>query len=1443
MVMDSIIPLNDVNRVEFYILGTEDNEIDSHCQVLSKELFKNNKPISTGIVSSKMGTCSFDYKCSTCLNMKIDCSSHFGSIRLNFPLQSPLFKKELLKWLKIICFSCGKPINELKNINYIHKSQILNEYVKLTRNTTDKSSKCIHCDTIHPHVFKDIKDQLRIMLRLDNGNEIRLYNHQIEDILSRITDETVIKMGKSIDSHPKKFILRTIRVPPNAVRPDIKKMRGGRSNNNDITTILKCIMSFIEKLPPIINDESVKEHEVLLDNIEMQYYALIKEQPSGNVNKIQSNTGSQLASISSRIPKKPGRIRKNLMGKRVSHMGRSVISGDNNIKIDEVGIPISIARNIQIPEVVQAYNIDRLMIYFLNKDKIYPGCSKIIKKDTKAEFYVGSLNSNITLEHGDTIYRDLIDGDFVAMNRAPSLVYSSISGHVVKILDKGDTFRLSVNVADTLYGGDFDGDAMTVIFPHSIISRNECNSLCNLKRWFISYKDSSPAMGVYHDNLIGIFELTKNNTSINKFNTMRLMAQMSDDIYLFKDNKLDNKNYNGKEIISTILPPINYQKKSSFYNPDYSHFINYDPEDIQVEILRGKIIKGRLDKKTIGQGVTDSLFQRINTEYGNSAVLNIIYNIQQISNTFLMANGYTINYNDISIDKKVLSKINDITSSILYEADLITQKLHNGLITPPIGMTINEYYENQQLSTLRLGDEFLESVLGNIDPEKNHLYKLIASGSKGKPTNLLQISSSIGQMSIGGERMQKLFGYERCTPYFKRFHNSPESRGFIKDSYSSGSSSSSFIFQAQEGRYSIINKALSTSITGYQNRKSTKNLESLKIDNLRKASKGNNIVQCLYGNDGVDVRKVEFVKFSNMMVSDSKFELHYKIDINKLDKRFRNEHVQKLLDEEYQQLLDDRIQFRQIFMKIESNNIKTNLMSDSQVLPVNIHKIIEDIIYNNKEYIQNNKNPVNIIILYDKVKKLCNDLYYCHYNEIQKQKKKIIPDYIKISFLLFHMYIRSVLNINNFIHHNINEHLLDIIINSIKHTFKTSLIDYGTPIGTIASQCICEPMTQYVLDSHHRTGNSGANFLTRMKEIFGAKDSDKMEAPMIDIFIKDQYSSDKSKMQEIANNIETMVLGKFVNRYQIFFEDYKQIIHPNYIDENIKFIKVFEKHNPNLKVPSDLIKWCIRLEFDNALLIEKNLNFNIIFLKLKDLFPLFHIIYTDENVEKIVMRIYIRSSYFKKLDSINHIFIDKFVSSTLLTSIIRGIHGISSANVEFESVARTKIQNDGSISTNKVSIIKTNGTNMAEIFDNEFIDPYKTSSNSILEIQELLGIEAAKQKLVVEMRNMLNGPKVAHFLLLADEMTFLGFITSIEKSGLDLRESKNGLLSLSSSHPIQRLESLAIDNETSTVDNCLSSSLMLGKSHNICANYNELTINEQFINDNLHNLNSMLDEL
>lgn len=121
------------------------------------------------------------------------------------------------------------------------------------------------------------------------------------------------------------------------------------------------------------------------------------------------------------------------------------LSGDNSLRVDEIGVPISIAKALQIPETVRFYNKDKLNIYYMNKRDIYPGSSGILINKTKKFHRIEHLDPNYELQDGDVVYRDLIEGDYVGFNRQPSLLFGNIGSHKVVIMEKSNTLRISVS--------------------------------------------------------------------------------------------------------------------------------------------------------------------------------------------------------------------------------------------------------------------------------------------------------------------------------------------------------------------------------------------------------------------------------------------------------------------------------------------------------------------------------------------------------------------------------------------------------------------------------------------------------------------------------------------------------------------------------------------------------------------------------------------------------------------------------------------------------------------------------------------------------------------------------------------------------------------------------------------------------------------------------------
>lgn len=143
----------------------------------------------------------------------------------------------------------------------------------------------------------------------------------------------------------------------------------------------------------------------------------------------QRKSGRPIKSIRARLKGKEGRLRGNLMGKRVDFSARTVITGDPNLDLDQVGVPKSIARNLTYPERVTPYNIERLKELVNNGPDEHPGARYIIKESgdrIDLRFTRGQDNAAF-LQYGWIVERHLIDGDVVLFNRQPSLHKMSMS--------------------------------------------------------------------------------------------------------------------------------------------------------------------------------------------------------------------------------------------------------------------------------------------------------------------------------------------------------------------------------------------------------------------------------------------------------------------------------------------------------------------------------------------------------------------------------------------------------------------------------------------------------------------------------------------------------------------------------------------------------------------------------------------------------------------------------------------------------------------------------------------------------------------------------------------------------------------------------------------------------------------------------------------------------
>lgn len=159
-------------------------------------------------------------------------------------------------------------------------------------------------------------------------------------------------------ARPDWMILTVLPVPPLPVRPAVV-MYGSARNQDDLTHKLSDIIKANNEL--LRNEQSGAAAHVIVENLKMLQFhvATMTDNDMPGMPRALQKSGRPLKALKSRLKGKEGRIRGNLMGKRVDFSARTVITADPNLRIDQVGVPRSIAQNLTYPEIVTPFNMTK----------------------------------------------------------------------------------------------------------------------------------------------------------------------------------------------------------------------------------------------------------------------------------------------------------------------------------------------------------------------------------------------------------------------------------------------------------------------------------------------------------------------------------------------------------------------------------------------------------------------------------------------------------------------------------------------------------------------------------------------------------------------------------------------------------------------------------------------------------------------------------------------------------------------------------------------------------------------------------------------------------------------------------------------------------------------------------------------------------------------------
>uniref|UniRef100_A0A3Q2QKV0 DNA-directed RNA polymerase subunit n=1 Tax=Fundulus heteroclitus TaxID=8078 RepID=A0A3Q2QKV0_FUNHE len=824
-----------ISHICFGMKSAEQMRQQAHIQVVSKNLYSQDTkrtPLPYGVLDHRMGTSQKDRPCQTCGKNLADCLGHYGYLDLELPCFHVGYFKATIGILQMICKTCSSimltkedkkqfmDVLKRPNLAYLQKRG-------LKKKISDKCRKrtvCLNCGAFNGPVkkcgllkiihekFKTTKKVVDAFVSdfLQSFDIAIEHNKLMEPLLPRAQENlnplVVLNLFRRIPAEdiplllmnpeagkPADLIITRLLVPPLCIRPSVVSDLKSGTNEDDLTMKLTEII--------FLNDV-IKKHRMTgaktqmimedWDFLQLQCALYINSELSGIPLNMAPKKWTR--GFVQRLKGKQGRFRGNLSGKRVDFSGRTVISPDPNLRIDEVAVPVHVAKILTYPEKVNKANLELMRKLVRNGPDVHPGANFIQNHNTQMKRFLKYGNREKIaqeLRFGDVVERHMIDGDIVLFNRQPSLHKLSIMAHIAKVKPHR-TFRFNECVC-TPYNADFDGDEMNLHLPQTEEAKAEALIL----------------MGVC---FITLFKQCAYLLTVGLCHYPGLHSSL----YL----------------CVCLTPPV-------------------------VVIHNSELMCGSMDKGTLGSGSKNNIFYILLRDWGQLEAANAMSRLARLAPVFLSNRGFSIGIGDVTPGAGLLKAKQDLLDDGYKKCDEYIEALQTGRLQQQPGCTAEETLEAlilRELSVIR--DRAGSACLRELDKSNSPLIMALC-GSKGSFINISQMIACVGQQAISGSRVPDGFE-NRSLPHFEKHSKLPAAKGFVADSFYSGLTPTEFFFHTMAGREGLVDTAVKTAETGYMQRRLVKSLEDLcsQYDLTVRSSTGD-IIQFIYGGDGLDPAAME----------------------------------------------------------------------------------------------------------------------------------------------------------------------------------------------------------------------------------------------------------------------------------------------------------------------------------------------------------------------------------------------------------------------------------------------------------------------------------------------------------------------------------------------------------------------------------------------------------
>ncbi|XP_026481582.1 DNA-directed RNA polymerase I subunit RPA1-like [Ctenocephalides felis] len=406
----------------------------------------------------------------------------------------------------------------------------------------------------------------------------------------------------------------------------------------------------------------------------------------------------------------------------------------------------------------------------------------------------------------------------------------------------------------------------------------------------------------------------------------------------------------------------------------------------------------------------------------------------------------------------------------------------------------------------------------------NNLQLMVQSGAKGSTVNTMQISCLLGQIELEGKRPPVMIS-GKSLPSFPAYEPSPRAGGFIDGRFMTGIQPQEFFFHCMAGREGLIDTAVKTSRSGYLQRCLIKHLEGLTVKyDLTVRDSDNSVIQFLYGEDGMDISKVQFLnkKLIPFLNDNSDVILNKKIV-----EKFNEEGVPEDLTQTIKQVSKRLKRWKRKYGDpLQKDRTSPFAQYSRKYLPE------KDSI----ESAQKKSKMTGRTRLTKKVIKMWRAIPKEDKEKLKAKLKNMCPDPLISKYQPDHYFGVINENLENLMKdyldkQNVKEDFEDMI----KYKAMTTLCEPGEPVGLLAAQSVGEPSTQMTLNTFHFAGRGEMNVtlgIPRLKEILMTASKD-IKTPCMDIPFRENVAKHFSETERLRKRLVRVTIAEVLKKVQV----------------------------------------------------------------------------------------------------------------------------------------------------------------------------------------------------------------------------------------------------------------------------------------------------------------------